>query len=428
MTGAFDVEKVRERFPGLARRKGGRAAIFLDNPAGTQVPSSVAAAMRDALLHHNANLGGYFDTSEEAGAMAADAHHAAATFVNAQDEGEVFFGQSMTALTFALSRSLGAGFAAGDELVLTRMDHDANVAPWLLLAGDLGLTIRWLDFDTQSFEFDLEALRALMSDRTRLVAVCLASNASGTINDVAEIARIARAAGALVFVDAVQFAPHDIVDVQALGCDFLVCSVYKFYGPHCAFAWGRRALLESMKAYKVRPAPDELPWRHSLGTASLEMLAGTRAAIEYIAAIGDEAAGPAATLRARLQNGYAAMRRQDDALCRQLLDGLQAIAGSRILGIGDSAAIDRRVATVSFVVEGHAPGDIARALARDGIQVWSGHNYAVEFYRRLGLLDRGGAVRIGPVHYNTAEEIERTLVALDAIAAGRNSTASISIG
>lgn len=323
----YDVRKLRENFPGLARTKGGKPVAFLDNPAGTQVPVSVVERMRDVMLHANANLGGMFDTSVEAEAVVDAAHRAAEIFVNARQPGEVFFGQSMTALTFAMSRSIGMLFAAGDEIVLSRMDHDANVAPWLMLAEDRGLVVRWLDFSTETFEFDLDDLRALMTDRTRLVAVGYASNVTGTINDVAGIARIAHEAGALVYVDAVQYAPHGLIDVQALDCDFLVCSAYKFFGPHYGLFWGRAAVLDRLRPYKVRAASNDLPWRFTNGTTNRETLAGVHAAIDYIASLGDDGANdgmPAGRrdLRARLASGFAITKAHDDRLARHLIDGL----------------------------------------------------------------------------------------------------------
>lgn len=370
------------------------------------------------MIDHNANLGGFFDTSHEAAEIAHAAHCAAAMFVNARDESEVFFGQSMTALTFTMARNIGQLFSAGDDIVLTRMDHDANIAPWLMLATEMGLNVRWLDFDPMTYEFDLAQLRDLMSARTKLIAVCLASNVTGTINDVASIARIAREFGSLVYVDAVQFAAHAAIDVQALDCDFLVCSAYKFYGPHCAIFWGRAELLNRLTPSKVRPAPEKLPWRFCTGTANLEGIAGTHAAIDYIGALGTQAQNRSEQLpaRANLLAGFDSMRHHDDALASRLIGGLQGISKTRILGIVHPDAMNRRVATVSFLIDGLAPAQIAQFLAEQGIQVWNGHNYAIELYRALGLLERGGAVRIGPVHYNTLEEIDRTIAALKCLA------------
>jgi len=416
----YDVERVRAHFPGLGRIKNGLPVAFLDNPAGTQVARGVTERMVDVMLHANANLGGAFDTSIEAGAIVDAAHRAAETFVNARHAGEVFFGQSMTALTFAMSRSIGASFREGDEIILSRMDHDANVAPWLMLAEDRGLVVRWLDFSPETFEFDLDDLRGLLTDRTRLVAVCFASNVTGTINDVAAIARIAHAAGVLVYVDAVQYAPHGLIDVQAIDCDFLVCSAYKFFGPHYALFWGRREILETLRAYKVRAASDDLPWRFTTGTTSRETLAGIHGAIDYIAGVGDMVGGLDADsgLRARLAAAFDAMKAYDDGLARRLVDGLRGLNRVRILGITDPAAFDRRVSTVTLVADGMASADIAASLAAEGIQVWDGHNYGLEANRRLGILDSGGGVRIGPVHYNTIGEIDRVVESLHRLLRG----------
>ena len=407
----YDVDRVRENFPGLTRTKQGRPVAFLDNPAGTQVPRSVVERMSQAMLHTNSNLGGFFDTSREAERLVEDAHRAAEVFVNAFEPGEVFFGQNMTSLTFAMSRSIGALFQAGDEIILSRMDHEANVAPWLMLAEDRGLVVRWLDFSPVTFEFDLTDLTALLSPRTRLVAVCYASNVTGTINDVAAISRLAHEAGALVYVDAVQFAPHGLIDVQALGCDLLVCSAYKFFGPHHGLFWGKREVLDRLRAYKVRAASNDLPSRFTTGTTNREALAGIHAAIDYMAGLGTAFGGAEAQadLRQRLAAGYAATKAYDDALAHRLVDGLRSFNSVRVLGITDPAAFDRRVATVTFVADAVPPDTLARAFAAQGVQVWNGHNYGLEPNRRLGVLETGGGVRVGPVHYNTAEEVDRVV-------------------
>lgn len=418
---AYDVQEVRRQFPGLARERGSSPVAFLDNPAGTQVPLSVVDRMAAAMLHTNSNLGGYFDTSLEAGELVANAHRAAATLVNATETGEVFFGQNMTTLTFAMSRSIGSLLSAGDEIVLSRMDHDANVAPWLMLAEDKGLVVRWLDFSPDTFEFDLADLKALMTERTRLVAVCYASNVTGTINDIAGISKIAHEAGALVYVDAVQYAPHGLIDVQALGCDFLVCSAYKFFGPHYGIFWGRREVLDRLRAYKVRAASNDLPWRFTTGTTNREALAGVHAAIDYIAGLSrfDAAVPASAGLREKLGSGFRVMKQYDDLLTQRLIDGLKPFNRVRILGITDPNAIARRVSTVSFFIEEASSAEVVKAMAADGIQVWSGHNYGLEPNRQLGVLDRGGGIRVGPVHYNTAAEIDRVIGSVDKALSGR---------
>ncbi len=407
---SYDIDRIRANFPALERKVNGQPVVFFDNPAGTQVPRSVVERMNDAMFHKNANLGGAFGTSEAAQQLVDDAHRAGELFVNASHPGEVFFGQSMTTLTFAMARTICAAFSPGDEIILTRMDHDANVAPWLLAAEDHGLVVRWLDFSEETFEFDLGDLSRLVSERTRLIAIGYASNVTGTINDVAGAARIARDCGAQLFVDAVQYAPHGLIDVAAIGCDYLVCSAYKFFGPHYGMLWGRRDRLQALRAYKVRAVSDELPGRFTTGTTNREQLAGVHAAIDYLASVGDDYGSPAGPdLRSRLAAGYTAMKAYEDGLTRRLIDGLLTLPGVRVLGITDPASFSRRVSTVSFVADGIPASRIAAALAGDAIQVWDGHNYALEIYRKLGLLDTGGGIRIGPVHYNSVEEVDRTL-------------------
>jgi cysteine desulfurase family protein (TIGR01976 family) len=302
------------------------------------------------------------------------------------------------------------------------MDHDGNVAPWLLMARDLGLEVKWLPFNVETFEFQLEDLQALLTDRTRLVCVGGASNLTGTINDVAAISAMARDAGALSYIDAVQLAPHVSMDVQALGCDFLVCSAYKFFGPHQGILWGRRDVLERLEPYKLRPAPEEIPGCFETGTQSHEGMAGTTAAVDYFAWIGrtmaQEIRNPDERLDSRgrqVRAGLDFLFEYEKGLAMHLIDGLQQLPGVTIQGITDAAAMERRVPTVAFTVDGKDPDAIAAALGRENIFVWSGHNYAVETARHLGIYDSGGAVRIGPVHYNSMGEIDHLLSALDEI-------------
>jgi cysteine desulfurase family protein (TIGR01976 family) len=413
---AYDIDRIRTSFPALQRDYNGRPIVFFDNPAGTQVPRSVVERMNEAMFYKNANLGGSFGTSLAAQQLVEDAHRAGELFVNAPHSGEVFFGQSMTTLTFGMSRTICADFAPGDEIILTRMDHDANVAPWLMAAEDRGLVVRWLDFSEDSFEFDLDDLRRQVGDRTRLIAFSYASNVTGTINDVAGAAQIARACGAQLFVDAVQYAPHGLIDVAALGCDYLVCSAYKFFGPHYGMLWGRRDRLQALRAYKVRAVSDELPGRFTTGTTNREQLAGVHAAIDYLAELGSSYGRPhGPDLRSRLAAGYEAMKSYEDKLTQRLIEGLLTMRGVHVLGITDPANFSRRVSTVSFVADGISAPEIATALSSEGIQLWDGHNYALEIYRKLGLLEAGGGVRIGPVHYNTIEEVDRTLERLEQV-------------
>jgi len=411
----YDVELVRARFPALHARDNGNARIYFDNPAGTQVPQSVADAVADCLLQTNANIGGYFRTSLMAAEIAANAQAAMADFLNAPSADEIIFGQNMTSLTFHVSRSIGRYLQAGDEIVLSRMDHDANVEPWVLLARDYGLKVRWLAFDTETFEFDLRNLQNLMNERTRLVCVCGASNLTGTINDVQSICRIAGDAGAWTYIDAVQSAPHVVTDVQDLACDFLVCSPYKFFGPHQGVLWGRREVLEALEPYKVRPAPSSIPWCFAPGTASHEGMAGTAAAVEHFAWIGTTMAVGGANRKADICAGMKASRAYEETLAAHLIAGLQALPRVTVQGITAADALSRRVPTVAFTHASKAPDAIARALAEQNIFVWSGHNYALEVARSLGILESGGAVRVGPVHYNTIDEIDRLLDALESV-------------
>jgi cysteine desulfurase family protein (TIGR01976 family) len=411
----LDLDAIRSQFPALDQTDDGVARIYFDNPAGTQVPQRVVDTMSHCMLEASANLGGYFRTSDMAGDIVADAQQAMADFLNAPSPEEIIFGQNMTSLTFHVSRSIGRCFNAGDEIILSRMDHDANVEPWALLARDCGLAVRWLPFDTETFEFDLRELETLLNERTRLVCVCAASNLTGTINDVEAICRMAREAGAWTYIDAVQSAPHMVNDVQQFGCDFLVCSPYKFFGPHQGVLWGRREVLEALEPYKVRPAPSEIPWCFSPGTASHEGMAGTAAAVEYFAWVGETMAGGHGSRRQKLTAGMAAIAEYERRLSKHLVQGLQSIPGIMIHGITAVDAMSRRVPTVAFTHERHTPDEIVQALAAENIFAWSGHNYAVEVAKSLGLFESGGVVRVGPVHYNTTAELDRLFEVLAAI-------------
>lgn len=422
-TALYDVSTIRSRFPALAASDDGVPRIHLDNPAGTQVPQSVVDRMNACLLEANANLGGYFRTSGRADAVVADARAAMADLLNAPSADEIIFGQNMTTLTFHVSRSIGRVLRAGDEIILSRMDHDANVTPWVLMARDFDLKVKWLPFDLETFEFDLAALDGLLSERTRLVCVGGASNLTGTIHDVATISRKAREAGAWTYIDAVQSVPHVATDVQHLGCDFLASSAYKFFGPHMGILWGRREVLEQLEPYKVRPAPDTIPDCFETGTQNHEGMAGVAAAVDYFAWIGETMAGShqeqnARYAEGRRRNAHAALDclfAYETTLARHLIEGLRELPGVKVQGIAAPDAMARRVPTVSFTADGLPAPDVAKALAARNIFVWSGHNYAVEAAIALGIHDRGGAVRIGPVHYNTMAELDSLLSALQEI-------------
>lgn len=413
----IDMTALRGQFPSLSETDDGKPRLYFDNPAGTQVPQMVVDRMADCLLHSNANIGGYFPTSIRAGKVADGARAAMVDFLNAPSTEEIIFGQNMTSITFHMSRSIGPYLQAGDEIVLSRMDHDANIEPWKLMARDFDLEVRWLEFDTGTFEFDLAQLDSLLSDRTRLVCVGGASNLTGTINNVKAICDKARDAGAWSYIDAVQSAPHIVSDVQDIGCDFYVCSAYKFFGPHQGILWGRQEVLEQLQPYKVRPAPAELPWCFEPGTQSHEGMAGTAAAVDYLAWIGAEMAGAKGTRRDAVVSALELLFAYESELSNRLVSGLGAIDGVRILGITADEAMERRVPTVSFTHESKAPVDIAAALAAHNIFAWSGHNYALELARVLDIEKSGGGVRIGPVHYNTLAELDVLLDTLEDILA-----------
>ena len=407
----LDVEAVRRAYPALAVRDGGHQRIYLDNPAGTQVPQVVIDAMVDVLAHKNANLGGYFATTKAADSLVHEAHVAMADFYNAASPDEIVFGQNMTSLTLHFSRCLGRRLKAGDEIILSRMDHDANVAPWLLLAQDKGLIVKWLDFDPGTYEFADDALTKVLSDKTRILAMGMASNCTGTIHDVARFTKQAKAVGALVYLDGVQYAPHLPIDVQALGADVVVSSAYKWFGPHQGILWARRVLLAETFAYKVRAVSDtDLGHKFETGTQSHEGMAGCAAAVDYIAGLGE-----GATRRTRIVSGWQVVTAHEHELTLQLIEGLKKFKGLTIRGIASANAIHRRVPTVSFTVDGLAPDTIAKQLAAQNIFVWSGHNYALEPIARMGLADKGGVLRVGLAHYNTASEVDTLLANLNTI-------------
>lgn len=420
----FDIDAVRAHFPALSQMVNGVTPAYLDNPGGTQVPEGVLTAMRRYLIEANSNRHGMFHTSELTDATVETAREAMADLLNASP-GEIVFGANMTTLTFSISRAIGRTLQAGDEIVLTRMDHDGNISPWLLLARDYDLTVRWADFDPETGEMDLASFENALSERTKVAAFVYASNALGTINNAAKLVEMAHSAGALAYVDAVQYAPHGPIDVAALDCDFLVCSAYKFFGPHAGIAYGRRELLDSLPAYKVRPAPNEAPDRWETGTANHEGLAGVTAAVEYLAWIGetfgaadDPQAAAYSSRRATLKRAIHAIQGYEHTLTRRLLEGLNGIEGVTVRGIDDPARAADRVPTVIFNIAGQHPEAVARKLGEQGIYVWDGNYYALAVMERLGLEESGGMVRVGAVHYNTIEEIDRFLSAVEAIAKG----------
>jgi cysteine desulfurase family protein (TIGR01976 family) len=406
----LDISWVRAQFPSLQLQVNGQQAAFLDGPAGTQVPRQVMEAVQNHFLNSNANTCGAFATSRSNDAIIVSARAAMADFFNC-DKDEVVFGQNMTTITFALSRAIGRELNAGDEIVVTTLDHDANVAPWRALE-EKGVVIRQVDIRESDCTLDLDDLKRKITSKTKLVAVGYASNAVGTINPVAEITKLAHAAGALMFIDAVHYAPHGPIDVRALDCDFLVCSPYKFFGPHMSTLYGKREHLLRFRPYKVRPAPDSLPDRWETGTQVQELIAGIGAAVDYLAELGRRCDPSAKDRRSALLAAYRATRQHEMALLSRLVEGLLAIPGLRFFGISDPKRFNDRCSTVSLRLANHTPTEVAAFLGERGIFTWDGNYYALNLTERLGVEATGGLLRIGLVHYNTMEEVDRLLAAL----------------
>lgn len=416
----FDVSRVREEFPALSLSDNDKPRVYFDNPGGTQVPRAVIDRFRHCLIETNANLGGHFRTTVAMDAVMEEARRAMADFLGAQSPEEIIFGQNMTSLTFHMSRCIASLLKPGDEIVVTQMDHDANISPWLLVARDRNCAVRWLPFDPETFEFDADSLGDIVGPRTRVVALNYASNVLGTINDVATlIGRIrALAPAAIVYVDAVQYAPHGLIDVRKLDCDMLVCSPYKFFGPHQGVLWGRREVLDRLDSYKVRPAGDVLPYRFETGTLGHEGVAGILGTVEYFTWLGDTMGDPVPVegdnaRRTSIKAAWRVLGEYETGLTRRLIDGLSAMPEVRILGISNPNAMYKRVPTVAITHKRLKPIEIARAFADRNVFVWNGHNFAVETARRLNLLETGGALRTGLAHYNTESEVDFALGVLD---------------
>ena len=410
----LDVAALRARFPALARTHDGDPYAYFDGPGGTQVPDSVIEAVSRYYRTSNANHGGAFATSRISDEIIDEAHAAIADLLGVGSD-EVILGANMTTLTFHLSRSIAATFDPGDEIVLTGLDHAANVDPWIAVAADLGLVIRWWEPHLDDCTLHLDDLRALLSPRTRLVAAGWASNAVGTINPVAEIVALARSVGAWAYIDAVHAAPHLSIDARAVDADFVACSVYKFFGPHVGAVYGRSSILASLPAYKVRPSESKF----ETGTGNFEGYAGSLAAVGYLEDVGVMAgASPDAPRRDKLVMAMRAIRNVEMPLYRRLHDGLTTIEGVRLFGITDPAAFDRRTPTAALTVAGVTSRDVAETLGAEGIADWDGDFYATGLIERLGFADTGGVVRIGLTHYNTAAEVDRLLAVLAQISMG----------
>ena len=419
---SLDVNVIRQQFPSLER-----PAIFLDNPAGTQISKPSLDRINKYLLECNANHGGSFETSRKSDEILDEAHTAMADFLNAARPEEIIFGNNMTTLTLHISRSLARNLKEGDNILVTRLDHDANIAPWMLVAEDRGCNLIWVDIDVEQGTLDLDDFARVLERKPKIAAFGYASNLLGTVNPVKKLTKMAHDAGALVYIDAVQYAPHGPIDVQDIGCDFLVCSSYKFFGPHAGALYGRYDLLDELKAYKVRPASNELPYKFETGTQNHEGIAGVLGALEYFEWMGNQFGGDQAKpwkeagfsgRRLVLKKSMSVMQEYETQLSHALINALQTIPSVRIHGVTDLDRLNERVPTVSFTLEGRRPEEVAEELGRQNIYVWNGHNYALAIVERMGLLEDGGMIRVGPVHYNTLDEIERFKEVLSNVVTG----------
>jgi cysteine desulfurase family protein (TIGR01976 family) len=408
---SLDATLIRKQFPSLDR-----PAIFFDNPGGTQIARQSAERIQHYLLECNANHEGAFATSRQSDAILDEAHAAMADFLNATRPEEIIFGNNMTTLTLHISRSLARRLKPGDEIVVTRLDHDANISPWLLVAEERGCKVTWIDFDVEDCTLKLDEFEKALENKPKIVAFGYASNAVGTVNPVGIMTGMAHAAGSLVYVDAVQYAPHGPIDVQSLGVDFLVCSSYKFFGPHAGALYGRYDLLNELKAYKVRPATDSLPGKFETGTQNHEGIAGVLGALEYFEWLGKTFGGEQeeglreggySGRRLELKKAMTALRASEFELSRALLSALEQVPGLRLYGLADPSKLDQRVPTFSFTLEGKHPRLVAERLAAEGIYVWDGNYYALAVTERLGVEQSGGMVRVGAVHYNTLDEVKQ---------------------
>lgn len=424
---ALDLNYIRSQFPSLGQTVNGRPAAFLDGPGGTQVPQRVIDAVSNYLRSDNANTGGAYSTSRHTDAMVAAARAAMADFLHCGAD-EVAFGPNMTTLTFAISRALGRELKPGDEIVLTRLDHDANFSPWAAMAEDRGITVRIAEFRDEDCTLDVADLASKINSKTKLVAVGYASNAVGTINPVKQIVDLAHKSGALAYIDAVHYGPHGLIDVAALDCDFLACSTYKFFGPHMGVLFGKREHLKRLRPYKVRPNTNAIPNCWEWGTLNHECIAGIAACVDYIADLGrhvtescgdgrlgrpsSETQGVPLTRRAAIEAAYAAIHQHERGLLERMMAGLKKIRGVKIYGITDPARFDDRCATFAVRIENYTPLELATKLGDRGFFTWDGNYYALNVTEHFDVEKSGGFLCIGLVHYNTAEEVDRLLAAL----------------
>jgi len=409
----FDVAWVRSQFPALSESVNGQPAAFLDGPGGTQVPHKVILAIRDYLQHSNANTCGAYATSRRTDAVIAGARAAMADFLGC-DADEIVFGPNMTTLTFALSRSIGRELGPGDEIVVTHLDHDANVSTWRSLE-ERGVTVRFADIQENDCTLDMQHLARQITAKTKLVGVGYASNAVGTINDVKEVVRLAHQVGALAFVDAVHYGPHGLIDVRAIDCEFLACSTYKFFGPHMGVLYGKREHLKRLQPYKVRALVNEVPNRWEMGTLNHECIAGITACVEYLADLGRHVNSKSTNRRSALISAFQTIQAYERTLAERMLRGLLDIPGLKVYGITDLQKLANRTPTFAVRVDGHTPLELATKLGDGGFFTWYGNYYALNLTERLDVEKSGGFLRIGLVHYNTAEEVDGVVAALQAI-------------
>jgi len=409
-TTKLDLTWVRAQFPALSQTVNGHPAVFLDGPGGTQVPQRVIDAISGYLRRNNANTAGAYATSRNTDAMIAEARRAMADFLNC-DPDEVVFGPNMTTLTYAVSRSIGRELRPGDEILLTHLDHDANISPWRALE-ERGVTIHLVEIKEEDCTLDIEDLASKITERTKIVAIGYASNAVGTINDVKRIVRLARRAGALTYIDAVHYAPHGPIDVRALDCNFLVCSTYKFFGPHMGVLYGKREHLKRLEPYKVRANTNAIPNRWEWGTLNHECIAGITASMDYLADLGRRTDSSVSSRRAALLAAYKAIRQHERELMERLISGLLAIPGLKLYGIRDPKRFDQRCPTIAARINGWTPLQLATRLGQRGFFTWDGNYYALNLTERLDVEKDGGFLRIGLAHYNTTEEVERFLAVL----------------
>lgn len=407
---ALDLSWIRSQFPSFAETVNGHPAAYFDGPGGTQVPQRVIDAISDYLKHANANTCGAYLTSRRTNQVIADARSAMADFFGC-DSDEVVFGFNMTSLTFAMSRAIGRELKAGDEIVLTLLDHDANFSPWNALE-ERGVVIRRVAFREADCTLDMQDLARQINSRTKLVAVGYASNAVGTINDVKEVVRLAHAAGALAYIDAVHYAPHGPIDVRDVDCDFLVCSSYKFFGPHMGVLYGKREHLKRLQPYKVRANTNEIPNCWEWGTLNHECIAGITACVDYIASVGLRLDSSLPSRRAAILAAYSEIVKYERGLCERLQHGLASTPGVKVYGITDRAKFDHRCPTIALRAQGHTPLELATKLGERGFFTWDGNYYALNLTEQLDVEKDGGFLRIGLFHYNTVEELDRLLAAL----------------